>query len=513
MKFRRFVGSTAREAMRQLKEELGDEALILSNRPCAQGVEIIATVDAGIEPFRARSSAPIASSPASRTPAPTVSVAEGRTERRATHPLPAQRPVMSTLSFQDYVRDRLAQNPLPSASESQGGMPLASTAALLQATHQTTAPAQVPVPPPARSEPAPVAAQTPTEVPRWLRPQGESSIEFPANVASPVDEPAVWRARPRAMPDPALLDELREVKAMLRQQVRSVRWMGGDTESAARIERSRQLLDAGLSPGLIRYLMEHMPDDLEPSISQQWMEQALERNCRKSEVITDLLEKGGICALVGPTGVGKTTTIAKLAARAVIRHGAPQVALITLDNFRVGAYEQLAVYGRLLGVSVQQARDGEALARLLQHQKHKKAVLIDTVGVAQKDDRLKDLLQALEQPGLRRVFVTSAAAQGDTIDRALAAFQVKRGDPVILTKLDEVERLGMAVDCIVRHGLGLAGLTDGQRVPQDWRAADPCLLAHQVLRPHPADDPWQMDQTAAYDRLSKAQSLDDGAYV
>jgi flagellar biosynthesis protein FlhF len=166
----------------------------------------------------------------------------------------------------------------------------------------------------------------------------------------------------------------------------------------------------------------------------------------------------------------------------------------------------------LLGVSVYQAKDRSSLALLLAQLQDKKIVLIDTVGVTTQDDKLQDLLHSLELPKLQKIFVTSAATQGDTIDRALRAHGVEKGHPIILTKLDEVERLGPAIDCVVRHGLTIAGLTDGQRVPEDWRSPDPLYLARQALL-HPDDDPWQYEEPIAMSRLQSAETHEKWAYV
>ncbi len=488
MNIRRFLAPSAREAMLQLKAELGEDALVLANRKTEHGVEILATLDPKFDQLTRKSSA---SRPADLKASQPLAIA-----KKAVPVKPAQthKPTMSTVSFQDYVRERLAQSQSP-ANE------------------------------PVNDPTLPLTPRSESEGPREPVPYFVAKLPSVADVN---ESPAVWRGRPTPehMPpslavepyqavsgdSPQLLAELREVKSMLMRQVDSATWLGGGSAQSARARRSHQLLDAGLSPGLVRYLVEHMPADLDVEQEQPWLEQTLERNCKKSPIISQLLTAGGVCALVGPTGVGKTTTIAKLAARAVLRQGAARVALVTLDNFRVGAFEQLAVYGRLLGVSVYQAKDRTSLALLLAQLQDKKIVLIDTVGVSTQDDKLQDLLHSLELPKLQKIFVTSAATQGDTIDRALRAHGVEKGHPIILTKLDEVERLGPAIDCVVRHGLTIAGLTDGQRVPEDWRSPDPLYLARQALL-HPDDDPWQYEEPIAMSRLQSAEAHEKWAYV
>ena len=492
MNVRRYVGATAREAMRQLKAELGDEALILANRSCAQGVEILATVEQALQ-FASGSALNAGSAKAaSAKEAGKASAAEPVSANVVSPAAPEPaKSAMSTLSFQEYVRNRLAKaqpkpQPQPQPQPQAQAQPPLQPQPVAQEIVADPAPALVATP-----TPASVVAQAPT-------------------VASP--EPVVWRARSSAADSPELMEQLLEVKSMLSKQVDSAVWLSGGSAQSVRAQLSRQLLDAGFSPGLIRYLMEHMPEGFSLKQAQDWIEKALERNCRTSTAVLDLIAQGGVCALIGPTGVGKTTTIAKLAARAVMRHGAKNVALVTIDNFRVGAFEQLKVYGQILSVPVSSSSDKVSLADILQRCSDKKVVLIDTVGLSQKDERVSSVLAALDQPRLRRIFVASASAQGDTIDRAIKAFGVAKGDAVILTKLDEVERLAPALDCIVRHGLSIAGLADGQRVPQDWRATDSLMLARQALKQRDRDQ-WHFDEQTALHQLHQSSESQSGFHA
>ncbi len=205
--------------------------------------------------------------------------------------------------------------------------------------------------------------------------------------------------------------------------------------------------------------------------------EVLERNLKTDMHAPPLYEEGGIYALVGSTGVGKTTTTAKLAAMCARIHGPGSVGLITLDTYRVGAHEQLRTYGRMLGIVAHLAHDRAALQDLLGLLSGKKMVLIDTTGVAPRDPRKRDMLDVLDLPHVNRLLVLNAGCHGDTLDDTLAAFKTDGSQQAILSKVDEAVKLGPAIDALIRHQMVLRGVTNGQRVPEDWEAAD----AHQLI--------------------------------
>jgi len=192
---------------------------------------------------------------------------------------------------------------------------------------------------------------------------------------------------------------------------------------------------------------------------------------------------------MGPTGVGKTTTTAKLAARCVLRHGAGKVALVTTDSYRIGAHEQLRIYGRILGVTVYLAKDAAELQQILLELKHKHMVLIDTMGMSQKDRLVGELNAMLTDCGVRRLLVMSATSRGDTLDDVVKAY---RGDDLagcILTKVDETASLAPSLDAIMRHGLRLHYVSNGQRVPEDLHLPNRAYLLHRAFKETPEVSP------------------------
>ena len=205
----------------------------------------------------------------------------------------------------------------------------------------------------------------------------------------------------------------------------------------------------------------------------------------------DLLARDGRYALVGSTGSGKTTTLAKLASRGVDAHGAAQVALVAADAYRIGAAAQLAVYADLLGVSLHVAEDQARLARLLPQLADKKLVLIDTAGFAPTDPRTREA-QALDALGVRRLAVISASQQGAAIEQAMTRFG-EGAAACILTKLDETPQPGAALDSLIRHRLPLAYVSGGQRVPEDLHAPNAAYLIDRALKGGQLATPYALE--------------------
>ncbi len=182
---------------------------------------------------------------------------------------------------------------------------------------------------------------------------------------------------------------------------------------------------------------------------------------------------GGVVAVVGPTGAGKTTTIAKLAARWCVQHGGDSLALVTTDGYRVGAREQLRTYARMLGAPLYAAEGGRDLARILEGLRGRGLVLIDTAGMAPRDVRLSEQLAQLALGAVEARVLLALPAQADVhaLEDIVRGFGQAAPVACILTKVDEAASLGPALSVILRHRLRIAHVSDGQRVPEDLHAA------------------------------------------
>ena len=257
-------------------------------------------------------------------------------------------------------------------------------------------------------------------------------------------------------------------------------WFEATRRRPGQMRLLRNLLGCQFSPALARTLVELLPADYAEAQADEWLRQMLMRalasvNRGAGQVVEGertLFDEGGVFALIGPTGVGKTTSIAKIAAHHVLRHGPRSLALITADVYRIGAQEQLRAFGRMLGVPVQVAQDRDVLQQLLKEHEQSRLVLIDTAGIGQRDDRVSRLTSALEVSQVRRVLVMNAAAQPGSIEEVLGAFGARDTAGVLLSKVDEAVGLGACLDALVRHRLPLLGYADGQRVPEDYHAVD-----------------------------------------
>ena len=435
MNIQRFTGATAREALGKARMAFGEETLILSNRATAQGVEVMATAEDSLSGLNARApSAGAAKAESVARPAPAIAApAPPATQRHVEED--TEQLAMSTLSFQDYVRERMLRR------------------------RQTEAPARG------------------DETRRGSSP--EAPFQRPAAAA-----PSKTAAR--ALPKEAtvgarnIMDEIHAMRDLIEDRFNTFAWLGQAKQHPIQSNLMLTLLRAGYSPMLARTILEHMPESLTAPDAVQWMMEAIERNLKTSAM--SVQEEGGTYALIGATGVGKTTTVAKLAGLCAKAHGAASVGMVTLDTNRVGGHEQLREHGRTLGIVAHLAHDRAALQDLLGLLSNKKMVLIDTSGLAPRDPGKDDSLSVLDLAGIKRLLVLNAGAHGDTLDDMVGAFKSGQVQQTVLSKIDEAVKLGPALDVAVRHQLLLRGVTIGQKVPQDWAAPDAGELVRQSMR-------------------------------
>ena len=314
-----------------------------------------------------------------------------------------------------------------------------------------------------------------------------SAPAAPAAYASAAPAPSMARmpdaplrqAPPSLPPDTTagLQDAISALRGALETRMDGLLWGGrpGTTRETAAAALFRSLLDAGFSTKLVRALVDRLPQGLSADAAQAWARNELVTHLPVVASEDEFLA-GGVYALVGPTGVGKTTTLAKLAARCVAREGRDQVAMLTTDLFRIGALEQLQIYGRLMGVPAHSVRDAAELRRILAELGNRKIVLIDTTGISQRDRLVAEQAAMLCNAGkpVRRLLVLNAASQGDTLDEVAHAYRNGVGEDVagcIITKLDEATRLGAALDTAIRHRLPIHYMSVGQKVPEHMELA------------------------------------------
>jgi flagellar biosynthesis protein FlhF len=447
MSVKRFFSTTSREAIMQVRAELGDEAIILSNRDVDGGVEVIASAHDDIAALIDRT--PRAARPAPGAPADLAAL-----------------PTMARVA--QAAQAKLAKAAAPGAPR--------------------RAPAEARV---FKSGEAPAAESFAHFVQR--KAGSRTAPAVPAPSPKPAAPPPVTVAR--SEPEAQMMAEIQQVKSILQEQMGVLSWRETATRRPLQARQIAHMLSAGFSPALARAIADQLPADYDDARAAAWLRASLIRNLAAAPAESGLVDRGGVYALVGPTGVGKTTTAAKLAARCVVKNGARSLGLITVDNYRIGAEDQLRVYGKILGVTVHTAHDAQTLADLLALMRDKHLVLIDTVGMGQRDSRLAAQLQMLNSPNIESVLFLNASAQGETLDDVVRLYGgegPRRTAKVIMSKIDEAVKYGFALDCIIRHQLEMQYVTNGQRVPEDLHPANPQYLVHRALK-HGAAPAYSLD--------------------
>src|SRR5262245_36192550 len=295
-----------------------------------------------------------------------------------------------------------------------------------------------------------------------------------------------------------MVSEIKALRGVLEEQLGSLVWGDMRRREPLQARLMRELLRAGFGPGLSRFVTENLPEGSDAAQGVRWVQATLARNiqCPPED---DLVLRGGVVALLGPTGVGKTTTTAKLAARCAVRFGAERLALLTTDTYRIGAQEHLRIYGKILGVQVHAIADGEDLRAGLRDLAGKHMVLIDTVGMSQRDKRVIDQLAMLRAAGVnvQRLLLLSACSSADVLDESVRSYRGEDGlAGVVLTKTDEAVTMGGALDVIIRHRLKLQYVANGQRVPEDIHSPNRDYLVHRALRQRSDEPMFSMSDAA-----------------
>ncbi|GLR63907.1 flagellar biosynthesis protein FlhF [Marinospirillum insulare] len=418
MRVKRFFGADSRQAMRQVRDELGDDAVILSNKKVDNGVEIVCALDYDGD-----------ASPRNVADA-LKSADQGEALQREL----------------DEARQRI----LSGASFDTGG----------ENAFQRKA---------------------------RVRQLGILSDGYSEGMDAPPSSyedysPPVTRgghsASDQAMQ--AMQSEIQSLRDLLKEQMREQDSYRNPAEALVR----NRLLMAGFSDTYIKRLLKLVKINPESDNKTAW-QQILDR--LKGEVQTldeEFIDKGGVVALLGPTGVGKTTTISKLAARYVLNHGADGLALVTTDCYRIAAYEQLRTVGRILGVTVRVVDENNSLDMTLRSLRGKSLVLIDTAGLNVRDPNLQtqvDLL-ASAQARIRRFLVLPTTSQARVLLDTYDAYREAGLNGCILTKLDEAMHLGEVLGLVLEKRLPVSYLTNGQKIPDDVQLASPTSILARFVR-------------------------------
>ena len=488
MNVKRFIARSSREALNQVRMAFGADAVVLSNRPCEHGIEVLAMAPGAIAQIQKVADAtPHEAAPPPALPAGAAQAAPKRAAppaAAAQHNTPVEQDVqslaMSTLSFQDYVRERLLRRRRaamqPDAPETI--MPTyEERAPAPAAAAQPAAPRMV-----AQAMPQPMPAIAPREQLRAAAPSlpitvpvARETLRLPETVPSLADPVPAQREQIAGM------NELRSMKGLIEDRFSALAFMEQLHRNPRQSSLSQRLLESGFSPALVRKLVEHLPADATDEVS--WAQSVLSRNLQSDEASLPIEDLGGVYALIGATGVGKTTSTAKIAASFAARHGVANLGLITLDAYRMAAHEQLRAYGRILGVPVHTAHDRASLDDLLDLLAAKKLVLIDTAGMAQRDQRTRELLDMLAHRAIQRLLVVNAASQGETIEDVMQAYGAASCRGAVLSKIDEAVKIAPALDALIRHKLRVVGVANGQRVPEDWHRLSSSALIQRAMRP------------------------------
>lgn len=445
MRVRRFFAADMGQAMRRVRDEIGPEAVILSNNRVAGGVEVVVAEDYDLPP---------ASRPLSSSSSFTSAAASDRAPKGSAGRLQSEL---------QQTRQAMAAR---EAREAQGGV------SLVQPRH--------------RNRQLNLDDRTWDEVLAHLQRREEARNQAPVPESSVFEESEdsgaslAEKGQGQHEDLQAMRAEIEDLKGLLRSQLASSR-----EAVEAMPARQRQLLKAFERLGLVASLGRRLVQGVEPDqeAPKAWKTVLARLADAVPAVGEDLVDRGGILAFVGATGVGKTTTIGKLAARYVLKHGSSGVALVTTDSHRIAAHEQLRTFGRILDVPVRVVDERASLDEVLDGLRDKRLVLIDTAGMGGDEQQRMAQLRLLRESRsrLKKLLVLPATAQYRVLEAAYESVRSLGLNAVVLSKVDEAVSLGEVISAVVEWRLPLAYLADGQKVPDHIEVARATALVSRAV--------------------------------
>ena len=482
MKIKKTIAPTVREAMNKIRQDQGSDAVILSNRKVAGGVEIISATDYDIRALdelaeqdnrekEANSNHQLGddvemlddppttlsykavSQLAQNNASANISVENNQTD--------ADSVVTSNLTYDiDKSSPKKYQKKLMRSEEKEDGF---------SSSHHVIANKEDYF---ARQGPSLENIQSLSSRDRKAVPLDEAA--FDVDIDRTAHDQNQWQQSQMIFD---LKEELHSLRDLMKNQLSVLEWDTLARQKPSRFDALARITELGIDADVANQVINKI--NLCDDTHKMWR-LALGQLADEIPIAEDdLIEAGGIVALVGPTGVGKTTTAAKLAARFLMRHGQKSVGLISTDSYRIGAHEQLQHYARILGVPLKTAHNREEIGAALDSFLDKKLILIDTPGMSQRDMRLNEQMVALRDSfAVMRIYLVLAAnTQLGALDEAAKGFGRADLSAVIITKLDETTSVGAAITVAIRHKLPLAYLGVGQRVPEDLQIA----RAHRLV--------------------------------
>lgn len=508
MKIKRFFAPDMRTVLRMVRDEQGADAVILSNRPVPGGIEVVAATDYDEQLAQDALKSLLPQKPATaldqsreadiglpaqlagalRAAAPTAAgderpalipdaVVQAIVAKTAAPAAAATGKRADFSAFLAEAKERIARS-------------AASAPPALEAVRSAAAEQRAPAP--SFMDPEPVVAPSPAALDAQARAHHREAEAVARRSAPRAVRISPWDEDPSLVQVRAELIEMREMMEREMQRMTGERLRG----SPARAFALDALASYGCEDALAREVAAKIPAEADPARARGLMLGQLAHLLPVANF--DPLRTPGVVALVGPTGAGKTTTLAKLAARYATEHGPRDVALITTDTQRPGGREQLHAYGRQFGLTVVEAGSEEALHEALHRLRDYPLVLVDTAGHGQRDRAMVGQLNWLRHAGkVRTMLVMPANAHSADLDEVIRRFGFVAPEAAILTKLDETGRLGAALSVLVRHQLPLAFTTDGQNVPDDLATAEASRLVLKLEELRRAGDCPAEDADAA----------------